>query len=106
MLLSNYIMVNNKKHKKEKKEKKEPIYRSLEERKEEVRKLINKLDELQLTTDYDAIKQFYDLMFKYIRTGERILINIPFPEMKKRIEGVLAVNICEEVAIRLKYEKF
>ena len=105
MLLSIYTMGNNKKRK-EKKVKSEPVYRTLEERKEEVRKLINKLNELQLTTDYDAIKQFYDLMFKYIRTGERLIINIPFPEMKKRIEGVLAVNIREEVAIRLKYEKF
>ena len=38
--------------------------------------------------------------------GERILINIPFPIMNKRIEGVLAINKNEEVAIRLKYEKF
>jgi len=98
-------MGNNKKNK-NKKEKPIAVYRSLEERKEEVRKLINKLNELQLTTDYDAIKQFYNLMFNYIRTGERTIINIPFPEMKKRIEGVLAINVREEVAIRLKYEKF
>ena len=41
-------------------------------------------------------------MFKYINDGERIIINIPFPEIKKTIEGVLAINIKEEVAVRLK----
>ena len=97
-------MVNNKKIK-TKKEKQEPIYRSIDERKDEVRKIIQKLNELYLSTDYEPIKKFYDITFNYIRTGERTIINIPFPEMKKRIEGVLATNIREEVAIRLKYEK-
>ena len=45
-------------------------------------------------------------MFKYIKTGERIIVNIPFPEINKRIEGVLAINTKEEVAIRLKCENF
>ena len=64
------------------------------------------MNELNLTTEYQAIKEFYNLMFKYINTGERIIINIPFPEIEKRIEGVLAINIKEEVAIRLKCEKY
>ena len=78
--------------------------RTLEQRKEEIRKIIEKLDELQLSIDYLPIKLFYDKMFYYIRSGERLLINIPFPEMKKKIEGVLAINILEPCAIRLKYE--
>lgn len=96
------------KHKKNKakKEKIPHVYRTLEERKAEVRKIIDKLDELQLSIDYEPIKQFYDIMFSYIRTGERTLINIPFPQMNKRIQGVLATNIREEVALRLKYEKY
>lgn len=96
------------KHKKNKvkKEKTPHVYRTLEERKAEVRKIIEKLEELHLSIDYEPIKQFYDIMFNYIRTGERIIVNIPFPQMNKRIEGVLATNIREEVALRLKYEKY
>tara|TARA_B100000927_G_scaffold270405_1_gene246515 strand:+ start:22 stop:318 length:297 start_codon:yes stop_codon:yes gene_type:complete len=96
------------KHKKNKvkKEKTQHVYRTLEQRKEEVRKIIDKLNELQLSVDYEPIKQFYNIMFNYIRTGERTIVNIPFPQMNKRIEGVLATNIREEVALRLKYEKY
>ena len=96
----------NSKKSKTKRVKQIPVYRTKEERKEEVRKLVTQLQNLQLSREYDAIKIFYDLMFKYINEGERIIINIPFPEMKKRIEGVLAINKREEVSIRLKYEKF
>ena len=91
---------------KNKKDKTGHLYRSLEERKAEVRKIIEKLDELQLFIDYEPIKKFYDMMFNYIKTGERTIVNIPFPQMNKRIEGVLATNIREEVALRLKYEKY
>lgn len=98
-------MVNNKKNK-TKKPKTEHIYRTIDERKIEVRKIIDQLNDLQLTTSYEPIKQFYTIMFNYIRTGERTIVNIPFPQMNKRIEGVLATNIREEVALRLKYEKY
>ena len=91
---------------KRQKEKKIPIYRNKEERKEEVKILINKLAELQISSEYDAIKQFYKLLAKYISDGERIIVNIPFPEISKRIEGILPVNKLEEVTIRLKNEKY
>jgi len=96
------------KHKKNKpkKEKTQHVYRTLEQRKEEVRKIIGKLNDLHLSVDYEPIKEFYNIMFNYIRTGERTIVNIPFPQMNKRIEGVLATNIREEVALRLKYEKY
>jgi len=89
-----------------KREKTVMTYRTKAERQAEVKILINKLNEMRLTTEYDAVKQFYKLMLHYISSGERILVDIPFPEMKKRIEGVLAINTNEPVAIRLKYEKF
>ena len=89
-----------------KREKTVMIYRTKIERQTEVKILINKLNDMHLTTEYDAVKQFYKLMLQYISSGERTLVDIPFPEMKKRIEGVLAININEPVAIRLKYEKF
>lgn len=97
-------MVNNKKVKREK-EKKYPVYRTKEERIAEVRLLISKLAELKLSMDYGPIKQFYELLAKYINKGERIIVNIPFPEINKRIEGVLPINKLEEPTIRLTNEK-
>lgn len=97
------MVVENKKDVKVKKEKQ---YRSIDERKIEINKIINNLNIYKLTLEYDPIKQLYTLFKNYIENGERIMINIPFPEMNKRIEGVLAINKNEEVAIRLKYEKF
>lgn len=97
-------MVNNKKIKREK-EKKYPVYRTKAERIAEVRLLISKLAELKLSMDYSPIKQFYELLSKYINEGERIIVNIPFPEINKRIEGVLPINKLEESTIRLTNEK-
>ena len=103
--------MNNRKNKKNKnnqsnKNKNTPIYRNIDERREEINKIINNLNTYKLNLEFDAIKELYSLFKKYIDTGERILINIAFPIMNKRIEGVLAINKNEEVAIRLKYEKF
>ena len=84
--------------------KKMPIYRTKEERKNEIRNLIQQLKINNLSNDYPAIKEFYKIMFNYIENGERTIIDIPFSELNKRIEGVLAININEEVAIRLRHE--
>ena len=99
-------MTNKKKSGKDTKVKPASEYRSLEERKLEINRIITSLVEYRLSLEFYAIKELYILFKKYIDEGERILINIPFPEMNKRIEGVLAINKNEEVAIRLKYEKF
>jgi hypothetical protein len=82
------------------------VYRTLEERKGEIRKIIDQLNKLQLSIDYGPINKLYDVMFNYIRCGERTMVNIPFPEKNKRIQGVLAINIREEVALRLKHENY
>ena len=52
------------------------IYRTSEQRKQEVKVIMEKLKELQLSMDYEPIKKLYELMFKYIRTGEKIIVNI------------------------------
>lgn len=93
-------MVSNKKVKK----KKHSItkYRTKEERHKEVKLLIKKLDELKLSRKYEAVQIFYKILFEYIDVGNRIIIDIPFPEINKRIEGVLSTKLDEEVAIRLK----
>ena len=64
------------------------------------------LNSIKLNNNYEAIQKLYKQFKIYIENGDRLIINIPFPEINKRIEGVLSINKNEEVAIRLKYEKF
>lgn len=87
-----------------KKDKKLPEYRTKEERVEEIRPILAKLSELQLNPSYDEIKELYKHIQLYISTGDRIEINIPFPAIKKRIMGVLAINKREQVWVMLKNE--
>ena len=92
--------------KKDKQNIKLSIQRTVENRKLEVRVIMDKLKELQLSMEYQPIKKLYELMFKYIREGQTIIVNIPFPEINKRIEGILPANVNEECCIRLRCEKF
>ena len=98
--------MTNKKLKSKKTFKNNFEYRTHQERKEEIHNIILKLNELKLNNNYEPIKQLYNLFKLYIENGDRLLINIPFIEINKRIEGVLAINKNEEVTIRIKNEKF
>ena len=100
--------VNNKKDKrdrKDKKDKKNPILRTREERKQEVRTIIDKLSELQLTMAYDPIRQLFIILQNYEKNGRKININIPFPMINKRIKGVLTDTINEQCWIKLEHER-
>tara|TARA_Y100000389_G_C17471238_1_gene531257 strand:- start:9660 stop:9953 length:294 start_codon:yes stop_codon:yes gene_type:complete len=81
-------------------------YRTLENRKEKVKELIKELTKFELNPKYEPIKKLYQEFKKYINTGDRIIINIPFPMISKRIKGVLSNTVNEEVTIALKHEKF
>jgi hypothetical protein len=96
-------MTNNKKSKR-KKVKKEIIYRTKEERQKEVKTILEQLSKLDLDSKYEPIKKLYGLFKTYIAEGNRIIVNIPFPEIKRRIKGLLAVSINEEVWLKLKKE--
>ena len=98
-------MTNNKK-KKNKKIKKEIIYRTKSERQEEIKNILKQLSEFELNTSYEPIKKLYQQFKIYIAEGNRILINIPFPEIDRRIKGLLAISVNEEVWIKLEREKF
>jgi hypothetical protein len=95
-----------KKNRKPKKEKKAPEYRSKEERQEEVKNILEQLSQFQLNHTYEPVKKLYLKFQEYIRDGERLLVNIPFPEINRRIKGVLAINKREDVVISLMNEKF
>jgi hypothetical protein len=96
-------MTNNKKRKR-KKVKKEIVYRSKEERQKEVKTILEQLSEFDLDSKYEPIKKLYGLFKTYIAEGNRIIVNIPFPEIKRRIKGLLAVSINEEVWLKLEKE--
>ncbi|MHA2345011.1 MAG: hypothetical protein ACXADW_24465 [Candidatus Hodarchaeales archaeon] len=98
-------MTNNKKKKKTK-VKKEIVYRTKKERQEEVKNILKQLSEFDLDIKYDPIKKLYQQFKTYIAEGNRILINIPFPEINRRIKGLLAISVNEEVWIKLEREKF
>ena len=95
-----------KKNRKPKKEKKAPEYRSKEERQEEVKNILEQLSQFQLNHTYEPVKKLYLKFQEYIRDGERLLVNIPFPEINRRIKGILAINKREDVVISLMNEKF
>ena len=95
-----------KKDRKPKREKKPPEYRTKEERTAEVKHILEQLNEFQLNPTYEPVKKLYLKFREYISEGNRILINIPFPEINRRIKGVLAINKREDVTIALMNEKF
>ena len=98
-------MVNNKKNK-TKKEKKEIQYRTKQERQNEVKHILEQLSEFQLNPSYEPVKKLYLKFKEYINEGQRIIVNIPFPEINRRIKGVLAISKREDVTIGLMNEKF
>lgn len=81
-------------------------YRTLENRKNEVKELIKELSKFELNMKYEPVQKLYKEFKKYIDTGDRIIINIPFPMINRRIKGVLANTVNEKVTIALKNEKF
>jgi len=89
-----------------KRTKKEIIYRTKEQRQDEVKKIIKKLSELQLNIKYEPIHKLFELFKTYINEGNRIEVNIPFPDINRRIKGLLAISIREEVWVTLKNERF
>lgn len=99
--LSLLIMGKYKKNK-PKRIKKEIVYRTKEQRQEEVKELLIQLNKFDLNNVYEPIKQLYAQFKIYIQEGNRIVINIPFPEIKRQIKGVLAISIKEEVWVNLK----
>ena len=91
---------------KSKKEKREIVYRTKEQRKEEVKEILKQLSHFELTPRYEPVKELYKKFKQYIDMGDRLEINIPFPMINRRIKGLLAISVNEEVWIRLQNEKF
>ena len=63
---------------------------------------IQKLNELELNTSYPAIKRLYKEIAEHIKDGESRKINIPFPEVKRRIKGFLSGDTRKETWVKLE----
>ena len=84
-------------------------YRTLENRKNEVKELIKELTKFELYPSYEPVKQLYKEFKKYIDTGERAIIDIPCPNMifrgvcvNMRMKGVLANTVNEKVMMKME----
>ena len=66
-----------------------PSERTIEQRREQVRPIIDRLTELQMNVSYPAIRELYKQLSHFIKTGEDAKIKIPFPEFSRRIKGEL-----------------
>lgn len=77
-----------------------------EERRASSREILRQLESLDLSISHKPIRELLVLLKKYNEEGTRIVVNIPFPELNRRIKGVLAPSVREETYVVLKYEKF
>jgi len=76
--------------------------RSKDERREQVRPIFEKLTELKLTASkHDEIKELFQIIGTYVKTGDKQTINIAFPAINKRMKGVLEPNTSKDSCIRL-----
>ena len=75
--------------------------RTREERQAEALPIIKKLTELKISAaEHPEIRQLLKLIQTYILTGQRIVIDIPFPIADVDIKGVLAIDTKERVWIK------
>ena len=64
--------------------------RTIEQRREQVRPIVDKLMELQMNVSYPAIRELYKQISHFIKTGEDTKIKIAFPEFSRKIKGELS----------------
>ena len=91
---------------KPKRERKKIIYRTKEQRHAEIKQVLIQLSEFDLNILYEPVKKLYEQFKIYIQEGKRLEISIPFPEINRRIKGLLAISVNEEVWVNLKKETF
>ena len=75
--------------------------RTREERQAETLPIIKKLTELKISAaEHPEIRLLFKYIQTYILTGQRIVVDIPFPIADVDIKGVLSIDIKERVWIK------
>ena len=75
--------------------------KSQEERQAEVRPIIEKLTELKITVVEPPIKELFSKMSLFVKNGEKIEVNIPYPKTNQIIEGMLQPKIGKQTWVRM-----
>ena len=75
--------------------------KSREERQAEVRPIIEKLTELNITVLEPPIKELFTKISLFVKNGEKIEVNIPYPKTNQIIEGVLHPKIGKRTWVRM-----
>lgn len=83
-----------------------PNEMTIEERKAATMRIIKQLKDLDLNISHPPIKKLFGFLKKYNDDGIRQVINIPFPDVNRRIKGLLSPSKREDTHIMFKYEKF
>tara|TARA_Y100001970_G_C13794926_1_gene632091 strand:- start:25 stop:303 length:279 start_codon:yes stop_codon:yes gene_type:complete len=74
--------------KKSRKEKKDIVYKSKDERDNDIQEIKNKLNILGLTEDLARITNIFEIMDNFIETGESVSGKIMLPEYKRKIDYI------------------
>ncbi len=78
--------------------------RTIEQRREQVRPIIDKLTELQMNISYPAIRELYKQLNHFVKTGEDAKIKIAFPEFSRKIKGELTNATHKPCWVKLEME--
>lgn len=78
------------------------LKRTKEQRQNEIKIIIKKLNELRLNTSYDGIKTLFQNMKEYLISENPIIIDIPCPDLNIIIKGVLETDLNKKVWVKLE----
>jgi hypothetical protein len=82
-----------------------PRLRTADERRAEVRTVLDRLTELGLTTAHRPVLELLETMRGYVDEGGEKKVDIPYPEVGRRIVGTLTAYVNEPVVVRLKADE-
>ena len=78
--------------------------RTIEQRRAQIRPIMDKLTELQMNVSYPAIRELYKQLQTFVKSGEDAKIKIPFPEFSRRIKGELTNATYKPCWVKLEME--
>ena len=78
------------------------VYKTKEERQEQVKTIVAEISGLGLSIQYEPVKELYACLRRYIEDDVPVKINIPFPEADRTIVGELKVGKREECMVCLQ----
>lgn len=81
------------------------VYKTKEERSEQVKTIISEMTRLGFSIQNEPIKELYVCLRRYVEEDTVVKINIPFPEIERTIVGELKVGKREECVVCFQANK-